>query len=82
MAGLEVSSKEIPRPSKASLQVPSVRVLKSPFDFPNALVCILEEAVSKGYTRANQDGWLNFNISSSFVLVHARFHKGALEVYI
>ena len=49
IAGFEVSSKEMPRPSKASLQVPSVRVFRSPLDFPNSLVCILEEAVSRGY---------------------------------
>lgn len=38
----------MPRPSNASLHVPSERVFQSPLDFPNSLVCILEEAVSKG----------------------------------
>lgn len=82
MAGFDVSSKEIPRPSNASLQLPSVRVLKSPFDFPKALVCILEEAVSKGYTIENQETVssakpLNFNNSSRRVLVHTGLHKEA-----
>lgn len=36
------------RPSNASLQVPSDKVCQSPLDFPNSLVCILEDAVSKG----------------------------------
>lgn len=54
IAGFDVSSKEILRPSNASLQVPSVRVFSSPLDFPNALVCILEEAVSRGYTVINE----------------------------
>lgn len=48
MAGLEVNNKEMPRPSKASVQLPSVRVFQRSFDFPKALVCILEEAVSRG----------------------------------
>lgn len=48
--GLEVNRREIPRPSNASLQRPSVRVSQSPFDFPKALVCIFEDAVSRGYT--------------------------------
>lgn len=50
IAGLEVNRREIPRPSNASLQLPSVRVSQSPFDLPKALVCIFEDAVSKGYT--------------------------------
>jgi hypothetical protein len=36
------------RPSYASLQLPSDKVSQSPLDFPNSLVCILEDAVSKG----------------------------------
>lgn len=39
----------MPKPSNASLQVPSESVFKSPLDFPNSLVCILEEAVSRGW---------------------------------
>lgn len=38
----------MPRPSNASIQVPSERVFQSPLDFPNSLVCILDDAVSKG----------------------------------
>lgn len=55
MAGLDVNSKEIPRPSNASLQLPSVSVFQRPFDFPKALVCILEEAVSSGYRRISNN---------------------------
>lgn len=40
--------RDIPRPSNASLQVPSERDSQSPFDFPKSLVCILEDAVSRG----------------------------------
>lgn len=49
MAGFEVSRSEMPKPSNASLHSPSVRVFHSPFDLPKAVVCILEEAVSRGY---------------------------------
>jgi hypothetical protein len=38
----------MPKPSNASIQVPSARVSRSPLDFPKALVCILEDAVSSG----------------------------------
>lgn len=48
IAGFEVNKREIPKPSNASLHVPSVSVFHSPLDFPNSLVCILEEAVSRG----------------------------------
>lgn len=47
---MEVSKREIPRPSNAFPHEPSVKVFHNPFDFPNSLVCILDEAVSKGYT--------------------------------
>lgn len=46
--GFAVKRRDMPRPSNASLQVPSERLFQSPFDFPNSLVCILEDAVSKG----------------------------------
>lgn len=36
-------------PSKASPHVPSDRVSKNPLDFPNLLVCILNDTVSDGY---------------------------------
>lgn len=39
----------MPMASKASQSEPSVRVDHSPFDFPKALVCILDEALSNGY---------------------------------
>jgi hypothetical protein len=46
--GFDVKRRDMPRPSNASPQVPSDRVFQSPLDFPNSLVCILEDAVSKG----------------------------------
>lgn len=49
IAGLEVKSKEMPSPSNASIQLPSESIAQSPFDLPNALVCIRDDAVSKGY---------------------------------
>ena len=48
MDGFIVKRMDMPRPSNASLHVPSERVFQSPLDFPNSLVCILEDAVSKG----------------------------------
>lgn len=48
MAGLEVRSRDIPRPSNASLHEPSFRVSHKLRDFPKSLVCILEDAVSSG----------------------------------
>lgn len=39
----------MPSPSKASIQLPSVSIAQSPFDLPNALVCIRDDAVSRGY---------------------------------
>ena len=48
MDGFAVSRREIPRPSNASLKVPSERDFHKPFDFPKSLVCILEDAVSRG----------------------------------
>lgn len=48
MDGFDVRRRDMPRPSNASLQVLSERLFQSPLDFPNSLVCILEDAVSKG----------------------------------
>lgn len=49
----------MPRPSNASLQVPSERVFQSPLDFPNSLVCILEDDVSRGCTAKPEIRLLN-----------------------
>ena len=49
MDGFVVKRMEMPSPSYASLHVPSERVFQNPLAFPNSLVCILEDAVSKGY---------------------------------
>lgn len=49
IAGFEVNKREIPRPSNAFPHEPSVSVFHNPLDFPNSLVCILDEAVSRGY---------------------------------
>lgn len=46
--GFIVSRREMPRPSNASLHVKSEKVFQSPLDLPNSLVCILDDAVSKG----------------------------------
>lgn len=46
--GFDVRRRDMPIPSNASLQVPSERIFQSPLDFPNSLVCIFEDAVSKG----------------------------------
>jgi len=52
----------MPRPSNASLQLPSVNVSQSPFDLPKALVCILEEAVSRGYMIVSQKKKMILNL--------------------
>lgn len=49
IAGFEVKRREMPSPSNASLHEPSERVSHNPLDFPKALVCILDDAVSNGY---------------------------------
>lgn len=49
MEGFIVRRTEMPRPSNASLQVFSERVSQSPLDFPKVLVCIFEDAVSRGW---------------------------------
>lgn len=57
--GFDVRRRDMPRPSNASLQVPSERVFQSPLDFPNSLVCILEDAVSRGCTAKPEIRLLN-----------------------
>lgn len=69
IAGFEVNRRLIPSPSKASCQFPSVRVFQRLFDFPNSLVCILAEAVSRGY----------LIISQSDPNVRSIFYKGLLH---
>lgn len=56
----------MPRPSNASLHVPSERVFQSPLDFPNALVCILDDAVSKGCTTKTDIRFASYQNSNSY----------------
>lgn len=84
IAGFEVSIRFIPSPSKASCQFPSVRVLQRLFDFPNSLVCILAEAVSRGYLiniQSGQNAVSLYVLRNSCMIVYV-FKRKALMVLL